>query len=127
MEQDSDKWARTVFRVRGLPHDINTNEDVASLLSSRLHDISVDLIRVYSLATALERWECKIATVMFKSLPSLIQESDGRNQWFVPASQGQPADDLVLDTHFIGMTPMSDVKSGHSFEYNHFSCSVLAG
>jgi hypothetical protein len=122
MKQDSDKWSRTVFRVRGLPNDVKTAEDVASLLSSRLGDISDDYcIRVYSLATTLNSWESprsKMATVMFQTLPSLIQESHGEKEWFVPANQGQPhVDGLMLDTHFMGMTPMNDVESRHSFEY----------
>jgi hypothetical protein len=121
MKQDSDKWSRTVFRVRGLPNDVKTAEDVASLLSSRLGDISDDCIRVYSLATALYSWESprsKMATLMFQTLPSLIQESHGEKEWFVPANQGQPhVDGLILDTHFMGMTPMNDVESRHSFEY----------
>jgi hypothetical protein len=120
MKQDSDKWSRTVFRVCGLPNDVKTAEDVASLLSSRLGDISDDCIRVYSLATTLHSWESprsKMATAMFQTLPSLIQESDGENEWCVPANQGQPVDSLRLDIHFMGMTPMNDVESRHLFEY----------
>ena len=129
MKQDSDKWSRTVFRVRGLPNDVKTSEDVAGLLSSRLGDISDDCIQAYSLATSLNSWESprsKVATVMFQTLPSLIQENHGEKEWFVPANQGQPhVDGLMLDTHFMGMTPMNDAESRHSFEYCKLVLKVL--
>lgn len=120
MQQDS-IWSRTVFRVRGLPNDVKTTEDVAKLLISRLGDMADDCIRVYSLATSLNSWESqrsKTATVMFQTPPSLLKESPGEKEWSVPANQGQPhVDVLMLDTHFMGMTPMNDVAPQHSFEY----------
>jgi hypothetical protein len=120
MNQDSDKWSRTVFRVRGLPNGVRTLKDVASLLSPRLADIPSDSIQVYSLATTLIAWESppsKIATVMFQTLPLLIQKSPEEKQWSIPAKGHPNVDNLILDTHFLGMTPLNDVDSTHLFEY----------
>lgn len=126
MGQDSNKWSKTVFRARGLPSDVKTLEDVASLLSLRLGDVPRDSIRVYSLATTLDftlnLWEyprTKMATVMFQTLPSLIQNSPGEQQWSVPAQGPQNFDDVILDTHFMGMTPLNDVDFNHLFEYEY--------
>jgi hypothetical protein len=119
MKQDSDSWSRTVFRVRGLPNDVKFLKDVASLLSLRLGDIPSDSIHVYSLATTLNYWEkplSKVATVMFQALPSLIQNSHGEKQWTILAKSHSNVDDIILDTHFMGMTPLNDVDSAHLFE-----------
>jgi hypothetical protein len=127
MNQNSDKWSQTVFRVRGLPNDVKTLEDVASLLSLRLGDFPRDSIRVYSLAITMDftlsLWQfprSKVATVMFQTLPSLIQNSPGKQQWSVPAQGPQNVDNVILDTHFMGMTPLNDVDSNHLFEYTYF-------
>ncbi|KAI1078377.1 hypothetical protein F5B20DRAFT_571625 [Whalleya microplaca] len=53
---------------------------------------------------------------MFKKLPSLIARQDG-NEWKVP-SVGLK-DDLVLDTHFLGMTPLNDVQREQRHEFDH--------
>jgi hypothetical protein len=104
MKQDSEKWPRTVFRVRGLPNHFKTVEDVASLLSSRLGDILDDFIRAYSLATTLNSWESprsKMATVMVQTLPSLFQESHWVKEWCVPAISCQhDVDGLMLDSFY---------------------------
>lgn len=126
MNHDTDKWSKTVFRVRGLPNDVKTLEDVASLLSLRLGDFPSDSIRVHSLATTLdftlnfgESPRSKVATIMFQTLPSLIQNSLGKQQWYVQA-QGSQNVDVILDIHFMGMTPLNDVDSDHLFEYTYF-------
>ena len=118
MNQDSDKWSTTVFRVRGLPNDVKTLKEVASLLGQRL-DIPGDSIRVYSAATTLNPWEnppSKVATVMFQTLPSLVQNSLGEKQWYIQAKGHPNVDDLILDIQFLGMTPLNDVDSTLSFE-----------
>jgi hypothetical protein len=123
MSQDSDKWSKTVFRVRGLPSDVKTLEDVASLLSSRLGDIPSDRMKVYSLANTLDftnYWDApssKMATMMFQSLPSLVQSSPLKKEWSISAKGSQSVDELILDIHFMGMTPLNEVESDHLFEY----------
>jgi hypothetical protein len=132
MNQDSDKWSKTVFRVGGLPTDVKTFEDVASLLSFRLGDCPRDSIRVHSLATALDFTQnfgqsprSKTATVMFQTVPSLIQKSPGKRQWTVPAQGPQNVGDVNLDVHFMGMTPLNDVDSNHLFEYIYIFPQML--
>jgi hypothetical protein len=120
MSQDSDEWSRTVFRVRGLPNAVRTLKDVASLLSPRLADIPSDSIQVYSLATTLFAWESppsKIATVMFQTPPLLIQQSPKEKEWPIPAKDQPNVGHLTLDRHFLGLTPLNDVDSTHSYEY----------
>ena len=121
MSQD-DKWRKIVFRVRGLPIDVKHPDDVASLLSVRLGDIPSHTVKVYSLATALDFTSdfsgsprSRSATVMFETIPSLVQNSPGKEEWSIPA-QSHQSDEVVLDTHFIGMTPLNDVESNHLFE-----------
>ena len=118
MYQDSDMWSGTVFRVRGLPNSVSSPKDVASLLSLSLGDIPSHSIQVYSSAITLVTWESppsRVATVMFQACPSLIQNIPKATEWSILA-KGYPGIDLILDTHFLGMTPLNDVHSTHSFE-----------
>lgn len=119
MMQNNDGWSRTVFRVRSLPNSAKTFEDVASLLSQRLSDIQSDDICVYSLATTLNSWEnprSKVATVMFQTLPSLIQQMQGKDEWSIPGGSILN-DGFIMDTNFMGMTPLNDVEpASHLFE-----------
>jgi len=126
MNINSDEWAKMVFRVRGLPNNVRTFDDVASLLGSVFGDLQGDTIRVYSLATALDfthnfrESPCyKVATVMFQSLPFLIQNSLRRQEWSarIATPNLQGFDNIILDIHFMGMTPLNDPESNHSFEY----------
>lgn len=113
-------WPRTVFRLSGLPSTTTTRDDVASLLSDRLGDTPTNCIRVFSLATALhvrEPSRFKVATVMFSSVPSLIDPVSSSNEWPVLAKPLDAVGDFILDTHFMGITPLNDYEpSKHTFE-----------
>jgi hypothetical protein len=116
MEQNSDKWSRAVFRVRGLPNSVQTPEAVSNILSKSLSNHPVDSIRVFSLATTLKFWEdppSKVATVMFTIPPAVVQEGgDDEDEWSITCgSHVDHHDHLILDTHFIGMTALNDVDS----------------
>jgi hypothetical protein len=116
MEQSHYKWSKTVFRLRKLPNTVETLEDVVSLVEERLGSIAINNIRVFSLATTLNFWEnpsSKVATVMFGTVPPLVRDSFFKSEWYIPARSIYTDDDLILDTHFIGMTPLNDVKSMH--------------
>jgi hypothetical protein len=115
MEKVPDKSSKLVFRLCGLPNAVDTTEDVKSLVNERLDDIPVHSIHVYSLATTLNFWEnlpSKVATIMFDTLPSLILDSPDNDHWAIPSSR------LVLDTNFLGMTPLNDIQppSCHLYE-----------
>jgi len=57
----------------------------------------------------------KVATVKFLEVPRLILDDPGAEEWSVSID----ADfDLILDTHFIGMTPLNEVTGAdHVAEY----------
>lgn len=107
-------WSKTVFRLRALPSTVETREDAARLLSTRLGDVPVRDISVYSLATTLKHWEkppTKVATVMFDVPPSIVLGAPNKQEWDIPAKgHDRTTPDLILDTHFIGMTPLSDTS-----------------
>jgi hypothetical protein len=109
--RDRDQWSTLVFRVDGLPNSTDSREDVATLLSQKLGDVTADSIHVFSLATTLYSWESskpKVATVMFARPPGLLQSVDG-DRWEIPSTN--PDEHLILDTHFMGMTPLNDVDA----------------
>jgi hypothetical protein len=126
MNTNSDERTKMVFRVRGLPNNVKTFGDVASLLGSVFSELEGDTIRVYSLATALDfthnfrESPCyKVATVMFPCLPVLIQNSVGKQEWSarIATPNLQGFGNIILDIHFMGMTPLNDPGINHSFEY----------
>lgn len=121
MATDSHRdWPSTVFRLSGLPSTVTTLDDVANLLSDRLGDTPTNCIRVFSLATALhvrDPARFKVATVMFSSAPSLINSLFSSNELLIPARPMDTFGDLILDTHFMGITPLNDHEpSKHTFE-----------
>jgi hypothetical protein len=107
-------YSKAVFRLRALPCTVETGEDAARLLSARLGDVQARDIYVYSLATTLRHWEnpsTKVATVMFSLPPSIVLGAPNRQEWNIPArGHDRTTPDLILDTHFIGMTPLSDTS-----------------
>jgi hypothetical protein len=111
MDQTSNQWSKLVYRVRGLPNATQSREDVSDLLSKRFGDIPADSIHVFSLATTLNVWEkppSKVATVMFTTPPGLFQKFS-ENEWSIPSQNDEES--LIMDTNFMGMTPMNDVDS----------------
>ena len=118
MDNSDGKWRNMVFRLRGLPCHINHPNTAASLLSAMLDNMPVDSIRVFSLATSLFMYgdqPSKVATVMFTEVPDIIKRWGDEEQWTIPSSGSFPQ--LILDTHFMGMTPLNDVSpTEHSYE-----------
>lgn len=119
MEQNQSKWSKSVFRLRGLPNTTETPNEVASLLSSMLVDTPADSIRIFSLATTLSLHEnprSKVATIMFTTAPAIVTRGHDEDQWVI-RSDNHVQHDLILDAHFMGMTPLNDVPSmRHSYE-----------
>jgi hypothetical protein len=99
-----------VFRLSRIPNGATTNDAVAALVAKALH-LQTDRVKVYSLATTLNPWETppsRVATLMLLNTPNLLAESKyGQNEWTLESDTGH--DNLVLDTHFWGLTPLNDV------------------
>ncbi|XMA07283.1 hypothetical protein WAI453_000074 [Rhynchosporium graminicola] len=97
-----------------------------------LGDCSKDYIRIYSLATAQDFTQnfrqlprSKTSTVMFVTIPSLIHDDPGKQEWRIPGNApSRNVDDIILDVHFIGMTPLNDVEAGRE---NLFDCIAISG
>ncbi|RYP61328.1 hypothetical protein DL771_010167 [Monosporascus sp. 5C6A] len=125
MEKNQAKWSKTVFRLRGLPNTTSTSKEVASLVSGMLGDTLVDNIRVCSLATTLSLLESprsKVATVMFATAPALVRRGHNEDEWVIRGGLHFQID-LILDTHFMGMTPLSDVSPTEHL----YDCIALSG
>ncbi|KAI1871350.1 uncharacterized protein JN550_004795 [Neoarthrinium moseri] len=114
-----------VFRLRGLPATIGNASGVASLVSERLGDVTTESVRVFSIARTLAHWEnppSKVATLTFMTTPSLVRDDLGKNEWSIPGKT-DCSDELILDLHFMGMTPLNDVDSvPHAYD-----CIAISG
>ncbi|KAI3324398.1 hypothetical protein HD806DRAFT_543729 [Xylariaceae sp. AK1471] len=127
MESNYYNWSKTVFRVRRLPQTLESFEDVAKLVNQSVFDIPDGSIRVYSLATTLDSFEkppTKVATIMFATIPSILRTKSDGDEWFIPArGHGVTTEGLILDTHFMGMTPLNDVNAvSHLYD-----CIAISG
>ncbi|PGH01881.1 hypothetical protein AJ80_08953 [Polytolypa hystricis UAMH7299] len=128
MDENRRQWSKTVFRLRGLLNTVETLADVASLVSETLSDIPVDHIHVFSLATALNPGQAlpsKVATIMFATTPSILRDSSlQENEWHIRAPKdSRTSSDFILDTHFMGMTPLNDPKTLH----HSYDCIAISG
>src|SRR5687767_5114245 len=104
--------APRVFRLRRIPNTARTFEDVAQVLSDAIEGLAKESIRIYSLATTVRPWEnppSRVATLMFVGPIAFLASSDAhKTQWTFPL-RDQPGS-LVLDTNFLGITPLNDVE-----------------
>jgi hypothetical protein len=120
MERNNHGWAKTVFRLRGIPDTVETLESAASLICECINGASVRGIRVLSLATSLNFWESppsRVATLMFDDIPQLLRDKPSLQEWHIGDRDGRGGPDLILDIHFMGMTPLCDVpESEHRAE-----------
>jgi len=120
MERNDHGWARTVFRLREIPDTVETLESAASLICQRINGASARNIRVLSLATSLNFWESppsRVATLIFSDIPQLLRDKPSLQEWPIPDNAGRGDPDLILDIHFMGMTPLCDVpESEHRAE-----------
>ncbi|KAK9775022.1 putative NACHT domain-containing protein [Seiridium cardinale] len=115
-----------VYRVRQLPESVETHTQAATLLSWAL-ELEPSDIHVCSLATvSISAWsgKTKTATVMFDTLPQVIQDGPNEDQWL--KSHHKLRDNLILDSHFRGMTPLYDIVPPHEHKYNCIAISGLA-
>ncbi|KAI1171637.1 hypothetical protein F4777DRAFT_564930 [Nemania sp. FL0916] len=108
MAQDASK---IVFRLRGLPANLATLDNVANIIHIGFFDLPGPRARVFSLSTSLHQYETtRVATVMFDILPLVIQKNPSANQWEASIRSGADSYHLVLDTHFLGMTPLNHIE-----------------
>jgi hypothetical protein len=111
---------KTVFRVRGLPNHVTTHAEVGSLVAELLGISPASNVIVSSLATSLDYWETprsKVSTIQLKVDSPLIVNFSASQQWHVPIDE-TGSKSLILDTHFLGFTPLNDVSpSTHIIEY----------
>ncbi|KAK5992042.1 hypothetical protein PT974_05438 [Cladobotryum mycophilum] len=112
-----------VYRVRNLPIHVDrllTRE----LLSQALPDLALRDIRIFSVAKVVDRWErqpTRTATVTFCRTPRVIEKKPRSLEWTVQLP-GLPRP-LIIDTHFLGMTPLNDVT-----EADHvYDCIAISG
>ncbi|KAK3319651.1 hypothetical protein B0T19DRAFT_270056 [Cercophora scortea] len=122
---DSLEWTRRVFRLRMIPNRVSSPADAATLLSKVL-GITTDQIIVYSLAITPNNWESppsRIATLRFKLVPPSLRDCMTQSEWRVSLPGAGHGDDLILDTHFQGMTTLNDVDPArHSVD-----CIAISG
>ncbi|KAI1466204.1 uncharacterized protein F4812DRAFT_452075 [Daldinia caldariorum] len=105
---------RTVFRLRQLPLDFD-RLDALRVLSTALV-LETSAIQIFSLARSVDPWlPSKVATLMFDDtagVKGVLENGDNPNvtkrgdEWCITADNLR--DDLVLDAHFRGLTPLYD-------------------
>lgn len=93
------------FRLRGCPAAVH-EAGLRERLSQIWGDVTAENIRIHSLA--LDTWgtATKTATLTFTKVPSSIQTQIRKEEWLVEGDDG-----LILDTHFLGLTPLNDVEA----------------
>ncbi|KAI1451810.1 hypothetical protein F4805DRAFT_463413 [Annulohypoxylon moriforme] len=112
-----------VYRLRGCPIHLDKSR-TAELLSRELGDVAPTDIVIQSLATNLDPWArppTKVGTLMFRKLPALVREENGNDEWILPVVGLEKV--LILDTHFMGMTPLNEVEH----EKWIFDCIAISG
>ncbi|KAH6640664.1 hypothetical protein F5144DRAFT_105787 [Chaetomium tenue] len=118
-------WDRKVFRLRKLPSHISSLAETADILSRAL-SLPIDDIVVYSIGRTTDIWEVppfKVATLQLKSIPTLLRDRLAEDEWSIPTTSNLPIDDLLLDTHFEGLTALNDVDPAkHSAD-----CIAISG
>ena len=105
-----------VYRLRELPIQVDRLA-ATELLSEALGDIAPSDIRIFSLATAChaERPATKTATLMFDKTPALVGSPGNKEQWSLCITGLR--DNIILDTHFLGITKLNEVSDDeHRFE-----------
>ncbi|KAH8745420.1 hypothetical protein F5882DRAFT_262810, partial [Hyaloscypha sp. PMI_1271] len=113
----------STYRVRLLPSHLDRH-GVVRLLSTLLDGLEPDNIQILSLARSVNPWErppTKTATVMFGRLPTVL-DSD-HDEWVLESQQAGLERNIMIDTHFLGLTALNDVQS----ENVVFDCIALSG
>ncbi|KAK4454860.1 hypothetical protein QBC34DRAFT_433106 [Podospora aff. communis PSN243] len=117
-------WDRKVFRVRRLPDRISTPAAVSNLLSRQLK-LPSDHVVVHSVARAAEIFgePLRTATLQMKSIPRCLEQALASDEWLIPVGGNDPAEVLVLDTHFEGITVLHDPAPGK----HQADCIAISG
>lgn len=106
-----------VYRLRRCPAHLD-RYNATKLLSEALGDVEPADIHIQSLVMDLDPWArppTKVGTLMFHKVPKLIEDEKEENEWKVPVVALEKP--LLLDTHFLGMTPLNDVeREQHEFK-----------
>ena len=119
-----------VFRLEGIPADIETFGSVARLLCAGFVDLLADDVDVRSLATTLHYWmrpAPRVATLQLRAIPAVIRATDPdltRTKWDISRICG--CEELTLDSEFLGLTPFNDIQpEEHLFEYEIVLCENM--
>jgi hypothetical protein len=103
------------YRLRGCPA---TADEVALRegLARAFDDVAPDDIHIRSLALdLLGTPPTKIATLQFEKMPSIIETQATKGEWKIEGHNLSGT--LLLDTHFLGLTPLNEIKAQeHHFE-----------
>lgn len=114
------KEART-YRVRQLPCNLIYRQQVASFLVRIFAELQAEEVnvQVFSVAPSLNPLvmpPTRIATVMFSPTPLVFD--DDSSEWVITGSSVGIREDVIVDVHFQGFTPLNDVsQDGHTMEY----------
>ncbi|KAF2455214.1 hypothetical protein BDY21DRAFT_324439 [Lineolata rhizophorae] len=123
------------YRVQGIPLGYG-RERTERLLRRLVGDVAVS---VRSLAVAID-WRSEVATVSFAGTAAAL--SGGRSEWrFYPAASdldpsgadcrgddGAPSSDpIVVDTHFLGLTPLKSFDDASKHRVDLLAISGLGG
>jgi hypothetical protein len=106
-----------VYRLRNLPDHLD-RQSAAELLASCLDGVSLQHVRISSLAYAIDPWTrspTKTATLTFQGCPlePLKGSGNGERAFAIPGL----AKPLILDQHFRGLTPLNEVnQEWHQYE-----------
>ncbi|KAJ2992379.1 hypothetical protein NUW58_g2188 [Xylaria curta] len=114
---------KLTFRLRRCPADANVKA-CAALLGLAFDDLDPEDIHIRSLAFSLDPWErppTKTATLMFRKIPALLLKKASRCEWELAVESLE--EPLILDTHFLGLTPLNDIES----ESHAFDCIAVSG
>lgn len=102
---------RRTFRVRQLP-DYVKERNLPKLLQNLLsYDGTSDQIDIFSLAPSIDSFgkqPTQVATVRFETTPAALPE--GRNNWVFPKEASNLPYNILIDTHFLGLTVLNHVE-----------------
>ncbi|UKZ73736.1 hypothetical protein TrVFT333_001386 [Trichoderma virens FT-333] len=99
-----------VYRLSNIPADADRHT-VVQLLGQALGDVSYEHIQLFSLAFSIDHLDgspSKLATLTFNKVPNIVKDEPNKSQWKLQLP-GLP-NSLILDTHFLGFTPLNDVS-----------------
>lgn len=119
MDIEDSEISKKVFRVRGLPNDVKSRADAASLVSQALGLSAPSDVIILSLATTLDYWETsptRVSTMQLNASSRSLGPRVRPGEWHA-ALGGSNEGVLILDTHFLGLTPLNDVDEDlHALE-----------